>query len=145
MKTRVLLASAALALWACVPALALKRLVQMSPRNLGVEGFAISTSREEHGTVKFRVSRELSKAVWPGRSAMLELRGDGGRIVRRPLEPEKENNTLTYRFEIAPPDLTRALLTVSEVQTDRNGNKLVGGGTIYEFRLVDYVVRSAER
>jgi hypothetical protein len=145
MKTRTLLASAALVLLAALPALALKLLVHLTPRNLAAQGFAVRANKQENGTIEFRVTRDLSKSHWPGRSAMLEIRGTGTSTVRRLLEPEKRDNTLTYRFEIAPADAARATLTISEVQTDRYGNKLVGGGTIYEFRLADYAVQPAER
>jgi hypothetical protein len=145
MSARTLLASAALLLLASVPGLAEKLLAHMTPGNLASNGFAIRSTRQENGIVQFHVSRDLSKAQWPGRSAVLEVRDDEGPIVRCPLEPEKRNNTVTYRFDVAQSHLSRSFLTVSEVQTNANGEPVLGGGTIYEFYLADYLDNAPRR
>jgi hypothetical protein len=145
MRTRTYVIAAALFCLAGAPVLAAKRLMRMSPVSLTGQGFAIATDRAHGGGVEFHVERDLSQAKWQGRYATLEVRGEGGPVVRCRLEADRRKNTLTYRFTLGDAQLERAFLTIAEVQTDPDnpeGLELIGGGTIYEFNLADYVKNS---
>jgi hypothetical protein len=144
MNTRAVLASAALLL-ACLPAFAEKEAVQVTPRGLEGYGFTLSTSKRENGTVEFRITRDLAKARWQGRSAYLTVQGEVGPIVECELAADKRKNTLHYRFNIAPQQVRSSRFTLWEVQADPtrpDEEKIIGGGTIYEFRLADFMASS---
>jgi len=138
MIARKMIALAALTAAAGAPGWAAKMLVNVTPRGAGGEGFTV-TARRRDSAVEFCVVRDLAKVTWQGRSGMLEVPGDKNTTLRRKIDPERKENTETYRFEVPSAQLSAALLTVSEVQTDRAGNKLIGGGTIYCFRLGGFV------
>lgn len=125
-------------LLACVPAGAVKLEMRMSPQTLAGNGFKL-TAREEDGTVRFQLTRDLSKTQWPGRSAYLTIGGEAGTIARCEVAGEKQGNNLVYRFSIAPENARRSRLTYTEVQTGPGEEKLIGGGTYFEFNLADYV------
>jgi len=148
MTARVMLLSVPVLLLAALPAFAEKLFVQVPPKGLPDEGLTVTTSRQTDGTVEFRVSRDVTRARWQGRYAHLDVRGDAGPLVKCQVEPDRRRNTLTYRFTVAAQHLAASRFTLSEVQTDGRGPdaiQLVGGGTIYEFRLVDFVNSSARR
>ena len=129
-------------LLASLPVCAEKLLVRMGPQSLASEGFKISTKQDD-GVVRFQLTRDLSKARWQGRSAGLTIASEGGTIARCDVEGEKTGNVVTYRFSIAPQYVRTSHLTYSEVQTDPSSElKIIGGGTIYEFNLADYLPRA---
>ena len=141
MKRHLLLIVAGVLL-ASLPAYAVKLLVRMGPQDLASEGFKISTKTQD-GIVRFQLSRDLSKAQWEDRSAELTIAGEGGTIARCAVEGEKLGNVMTYHFSIAPQYVRHSQLTYREIQTDPNSSvKLIGGGTIYEFNLADYLPRA---
>ncbi len=125
-------------LLACIPARAVKLEVRMSPQTLAGSGFKLS-AREEDGTIRFQLMRDLSKAEWPGRSAYLLVGGEGGTIARCEVAGEKQGNNLVYRFNIAPENARHSHLTYTEIQTGPGEEKLIGGGTYFEFNLADYL------
>lgn len=140
--TRYPLLIAAGVLVTSLPACAEKLLVRMGPQSLAHEGFKISTKQED-GLVRFQLTRDLSKTRWQGHSAGLTISGESGIIARCAVEGEKLENVLTYRFSIAPQYVRHSRLTYSDIQTDpRSKLPLIGGGTIYEFNLADYLPRA---
>ncbi len=150
MKSIPLIACAALL--ACAgPANAVKVLSEVNPKNAASEGFAVTTVRDDRGMLDFRVTREVAKARWQGRSANLEVRGAKGLIARCGVEPLARNGrdgTVTYRFQLAPEQAMHSKLTVAELQTDPanpDGRQLIGGGTYYEFRLADWAEPAAAK
>jgi hypothetical protein len=141
MKTRLLLACAPLLLLAALPTLAEKLLAQVTPGTAAGEGFTVRQARRDNGMVEFRITRDVTKATWPGRHAYLEVRGESGLIAECSVEPDRRKDLITYRFSIAPQNIRYSHFTVTEVQTDPNnaeGPELIGGGTYYEFRLADF-------
>jgi hypothetical protein len=146
MKRQALGLIAALTLAVCTQAYALKRLMRVSPANAPQVGFTVTTKERDDGTLRFTVTRDLAKATWPGRDATLEVRGENGPLVTCRLDPERDRhrNTVTYSFDLARDRIAASTLTVAEIQTAggrEDGEKLVGGGSIYEFRLADFTHR----
>jgi len=141
MTTRALLAAAALLLLAALPAAAEKIMVAITPRSAADHGFAVRTGTRPNGTVEFTITRDLSKAHWPGRTGYLRVRGGGRLLVECKVAAERRGNQLTYWFSLAPTQVADAEFSLWEVQTasgEPDGEELLGGGTIYEFHPADF-------
>ncbi len=147
MRARVMIAATVLALLTATGAHAAKVLHRMTPQALDTMGFSVTTQKAENGTVEFRVSRDVKKARWEGRSAYLDVQGDAGKIAECQLAParERKKDTVTYRFNIAPDQVRHSVFTLWEVQTAPGELDIIGGGDIYEFRLADFVGKPAAK
>jgi hypothetical protein len=146
MKTRVVWIITAAVLLAALPAGAAKILIPMSPRNLESEGFSLNVKTRDDGTLGFEIARDPAKARWQGRDGHLDVYGADGKIASCIVQAEKKRDRLVYWFAIAPQYLPRSRFTLWEVQTDSTtGEKLLGGGTLYEFRLADFTTPQPEK
>jgi hypothetical protein len=124
---------------------ALKISAEMTPDSLQQSGFSMQVENRKAGTVEFTLSRDLSKARSFGpdsdlrvsRSATLKVFGKSGLVADCEGEPEERKSTLTYRFVIARDCVPDSHFTLAEIDDykDKTREHLIGGGTIYEFRL----------
>lgn len=97
------------------------------------------------GTVEFTLSRDLSKArsfapdsdLQITRSATLEVLGKPGLLAKCEVQPNKQQNTITYHFVIARDCVPDSHFQIAEIEDykDPTREHLIGGGTFYEFRL----------
>ena len=133
----------------CTQARALKLLARMTPENLLAAGFAVTIDRQQDGTLALTISRDLTKApsyppdseLTVSRSAYLEVSGPSGLRFKGGLAPSQNKNLVVYHFVLAGDSLSSSTFTLSEIDdykdTERRAH-LIGGGTIYEFRLADF-------
>jgi hypothetical protein len=143
--TRRTLLSAPLLL-AAVPAAAAKIEIQMTPKALDFHGFSLKQKRVDDGYVTFELVRDMAKSQWPAHTLYLKVSSEAGRVMQCALEAEKRKNTLRYWFKIAPEHVRHSSLSYWEVQTadgTTEGEKVIGGGTIYDFRLAEFVEEPA--
>jgi hypothetical protein len=149
MKTSKQIISAAAAI-VCLALVSLARAekieCKVGPSNAASEGFTVSVKPKESGLFRFTVTRDLSKAQWHGRDATLQVRQNGRLIATVPLNADKKSATkkVVYWFDIAQDRAAESHLTITEIQTaggTEDGEKLLGGGTYYEFNLADFMTQ----
>ena len=119
---------------------------KIGPSNAAAEGFTITVKPRENGLFRFTIVRDITKAQWHGRDATLQVRQSGRLIATCPLNPDKRagNQKVTYWFDIAQDRAAESHLTITEIQTaegKEDGEKLLGGGTYYEFSLTDFMTK----
>jgi len=149
MKVQTLIASAVVVLLLSSEALALKKLVHVTPKNQESHGFSVASDPRDNGAVQIVITRDLSKARSFGpdsdlevrRSATLKVSGDSGLIVQCQVDAAKKKQTVVYRFTIARDRIPHSFFTVAEIDDykETEGREhLLGGGTYFEFRLADF-------
>lgn len=129
------------------PALALKMLSRVTPETLQAEGFSVKVEEQQDGTVGFTLSRDLGKVrQFPAdsglriaRTVTLRVHDPAGLRAECSLAPVAPPNSdrVTYRFTLARDCLANSTLTVAEDAdyAEPTGERLLGGGTHYEFAL----------
>ena len=125
---------------------AMKIHVDMKPPLLGKE-FAFEMNSKENGKVAFIIKRDPSKASEPAdaklrlvRGACLSVIGRDGFVAGCPIAPETEQNgILVYRFELNDQYARSSRFVLSEIEDYREGTGYIGGGTVYTFRLIDFI------
>ena len=131
-------------------ALGAKRAVELTAENLPQEGFVISATRTPDGLIAVTLTRELAKSrtfdpaseLQIVRSTNLEIRDGEGIIARSSLEPQTNETTITYHFQLAPRYLAESRVVISEIDDYKkslNREHLIGGGTIFTLQLRDVV------
>jgi hypothetical protein len=132
------------------PALAVKEQFDVTPESIRhVEGMTIEAVQRDDGTIGFTVTRDPSKAHWQGRDALLEIADAQGDAVECYVQGKtKKGGLIEYWFAVAPRHVENATFTLIEVQTDPNAGPddelLIGGGTYYRFRLVDFAEQAKQ-
>jgi hypothetical protein len=124
---------------------ALKESARMTPDALEPSGFSMTAENQKDGTVEFTLTRDLSEARSFGpdsallvrRSATLNVHGRSGLLAKCNIEPVGQKDTIVYRFVIARDCVPDSHFTLAEIDDykDQTGERLIGGGTFYEFRL----------
>jgi hypothetical protein len=117
---------------------------RLGPSNAAAEGFAVTVKPRDDGLFRFTIVRDITKAQWHGRDATLKLRQSGRLIATCPLNADKKtgDHKVTYWFDIAQDRAAESHLTITEIQTAQgkeDGEKVLGGGTYYEFNLADFM------
>ena len=114
--------------------------VVMTPELAGKDGFQMTPI--DGGRTRFSIRRDRS--VDPKgnegspfiRRARLEIYGDSGLLVRCPVEGRVEKNGhILYTFELLDACAKSSSFTIAEFED----NKQVGGGSIYSYRLLDFI------
>jgi len=116
------------------------------PSNAAAAGFAVSVKPRENGMLRFTIVRDLAKAQWHGRDATLQVRDSGKLVVTCPVSVPRERGgkSITFWFDLSQDRADESHLTVTEIETaegKEDGEKLLGGGTYYEFKLADFVCK----
>jgi hypothetical protein len=137
-------------------AYALKELVRVTPDNLEGTGFSLVQETKDDGTLAFTITRELAKAkTFPAdselevrRNATLTVYGDSGVAVLCGVEPmsDEAKQTVRYYFVLGKDYASRSNFTVAEIDDykDRGRERLLGGGSFFEFRLADFLSDEAK-
>jgi hypothetical protein len=74
------------------------------------------------------------------RGASLAVYSDQGRIVRCPVAArESRSGQLVYQFDLDDELAKSSRFTLSEIEDYKDGTGYIGGGTIYEFALIDFI------
>ena len=150
MTAQILLTTGAVLLLVTGEAFAVKQRIQVTPTHLQITGFSVASQRLKGELLEFKITRDLSKAPSYGpesdlevrRDATLDVRSGTASVVECQLAPNTQKKTLTYRFVIARDFVPHSLFTLAEIDDYKNTDgreHLIGGGTIYEFRLADFV------
>lgn len=134
---------------------ATKLLAEMTPDNLQHAGFTMKAEDQKDGTIAFTLTRDTSKArtLEPSsglqlrRSAALSVSSKSGLIASCRVEPSEKSETVTYRFVVAATCVPDSRFTLSEVDDYKEVGQegLIGGGTIFEFRLANFAERSTPK
>ena len=105
----------------------------------------MKAENQKDGMVQFTLTRDLSKArsfppasdLQVTRSATLQVFGKSGLLAKCDVVPNKQQNTITYRFVIARDYVAESHFTLAEIDDykDQTQKGLLGGGAFYEFRL----------
>ncbi|HLJ53750.1 MAG TPA: hypothetical protein VKT77_01860 [Chthonomonadaceae bacterium] len=124
--------------------------VQVTPASATAAGFAVTVAPREGGTLRFTIVRDATKADWPARDAWLDVRGGGTLLATCPLKESRPTKPklVAYSFDMSREAAEGSALTVTEVQTadgKPDGEKILGGGTFYHFRLADFIQQSAQK
>ncbi len=137
------------------PALALKVLSRVTPESAEANGFSLTVEKQPDRTVRFTLIRDLTKVrafpadsgLMVARSATLRVYAPSGLQAMVDLAPtiRTQPNTVTYRFTLAPDCVATSTLTVTEDDdyVDPKGERLLGGGTHYEFALGPFAGHSS--
>jgi hypothetical protein len=152
MQASAFVASAALILLFSSEARAVKLLVQVTPTNQQAAGFSVASHQRQDGMIQFTITRDLSKAYSHApdsnlevrRSATLKTQSDSGRIAEFQVDAMKQRQTVSFQFVIARDRFSKSTFTVAEIDDHKNnggGERLLGGGTLFEFRLVDFLAK----
>lgn len=128
------------------PALAVKRLVKMYPP-LNGESFWFEMEAEKKNRTRFTIRRDPARADKPAnpklhlvRGASLQVYGDDGLLVSCPVQPrEDRQGRLVYSFVIDNDHANSSTFTLGEIEDYVQGGGYIGGGTYYEFRLIDFL------
>lgn len=114
--------------------------VDMTPVLVGQDGFRMTPI--DGGRTRFSI--RLDRAVDPKgnegspfiRRARLEIYGDSGLLVRCPVEGRVEKSGhILYTFELLDVYAKTSSLTIAEYED----NLQIGGGSIYSYRLLDFI------
>ena len=116
------------------------------PRSSG-EALGLEMKPLDGGKTQFTITRDPSRANHPtnpdlmlSRGASLAVYGDQGRIVRCPVAArENRSGRLVYQFELDDELAKSSRFTLSEIEDYKDGTGYIGGGTIYEFALIDFI------
>ena len=137
------------------PALALKVLSRVTPESAEANGFSLTVEKHPDGTVRFTLSRDLTKVrqfpadsgLKVSRSATLRVYDPSGlrAVVEVAPTTRAQPNTTSYRFTLAPDCVATSTLTVTEDDdyVDPKEERLLGGGTHYEFALGPFAGHSS--
>lgn len=149
MNRSLVLITALLTFAVTSPVHAVKMLVTMTPEMAG-EALSLSMKPAEGGRTRFTITRNPNRANEPTnpdlqlvRGATLQVAGEEGLLVRCPVASrENRNGHLVYQFELDDKLARSSRFALSEIEDYRPGRGLagyIGGGTIYEFALIDFI------
>jgi hypothetical protein len=133
------------------PAWAIKALVRMGPP-LAEGPLRLEMKPQEEGTIRFTITRDPSAAKEPAsprltlkRGAYLSVHSETGVVVKCPVAArENTDGHLVYQFELDQTLARTSRFTLSEIEDYRGGTGYIGGGTIYEFDLIQFIDPDAE-
>ena len=146
MNARITILSAILTLALTSPVWAVKLLINVTP-SLSGEALNLEMKSLEGGKTRFTITRDPSRARHPTnpdltltRGASLAVYSDQGRIVRCPVAArENRSGRLVYQFDLDDELAMSSRFTLSEIEDYKDRTGYIGGGTIYEFALIDFI------
>lgn len=147
MKIRFVVAALLLSLFNA-PSFALTRMDKVTPEWTKESGITMEAVKREDGSIGFTVTRYLDKErKFPAdselvtrRRAHLELRNPAGVVISTIVAGETRKDTVVYWFALSREALSNTRFSLSEYMDykDPDKERLLGGGTIYEFNLPDF-------
>lgn len=138
-------------------AYAVKLGATVTPDSLQANGFSMRTENQKDGTVAFTLIRDLSKAksfpadsgLQVSRYAILSVGGQSGLFAQCHVASDTRNqtNTITYRFTLSRDCIahSRLMLAEDDDYKDQTRERLIGGGTHYEFDLALFAKPSDDK
>ena len=138
LKRGVLIAVVLATCFAC-EVQAAKEQVRVLPES---KEFLVTAKKRQDGNFEFQIQRDLRKLRYPGPSATLYVNGSDGLFAKCGVHGDVHGQFVTYRFVVSPTCCEHSQFMFLELQkttSKQSEEELIGGGSIYEFHLRDFI------